>query len=736
MRTKHSLVFASVASALFAVLAVSTTASAGGTRSVRVTTYQDFAEGQDQGVLITSQGDVLSGWSTTKIDLPQAGDDAVRAMVSAPDNTVFVGTGGESPSVHVYQGGKLRKLAKLPTSTWISALAVRPTPTGNHVLAATVADGRIFDIAPDGKVEPWASVDAEHIWALQHEGQHTLVATAPGRLLLIEDADCGPTAKNSANQKTKSKTLFESPARHFLSLAKAAEGVYYIGTSDEAILYRITIDKEGRATSRATHDFAGNEVRAIAAKDGKVFVAVNDMQRGDTQLRGTKLTVPAAGTAPGVKPAPPTGTTAPPSTSPVEKKGRGGLFRIDEAGRVEQLHAITDGFFNDLAMEPDGSVVAAASTPGGRGRVYRALPDRTVMTALEVKESDVLSLLWSGAERLVGTGSAATLYQVKPSPSAGASYQSKVLDATAIAKFGALRFLAEGVRVETRSGNVQKPDAAWSAWQPLGKLARVPLTGEQTGEIASPPGRYLQARFLFGDRSVLKDFSVYYQPINQRPRLTDVTVGEDPLSRLAKGAKPSPLRPKSPLVKIRWKVENPDEDDLSYRVFIRRILSTPATPGGPTSDAGWLRLSGTDPLTRSELDLNTETVGDGLYEVKVTVSDERSNPLDSALTHELTSSPFLIDNRRPEWSEVRFDPGSQVLFARIQDSAAPISDLSLSIDGGDFQPVTSRDGILDSPSEEVQHKLSRLSPGAHTLLLRASDAADNVATTQLVIQAN
>jgi hypothetical protein len=83
---------------------------------------------------------------------------------------------------------------------------------------------------------------------------------------------------------------------------------------------------------------------------------------------------------------------------------------------------------------------------------------------------------------------------------------------------------------------------------------------------------------------------------------------------------------------------------------------------------------------------------------------------------------------------VRFDATSQLVSARITDSASPITDLSLSIDGGDFQPLTSRDGILDSPSEEIEYKLARLSPGAHTLLLRGSDAADNVATTQLVIQ--
>ena len=117
------------------------------------------------------------------------------------------------------------------------------------------------------------------------------------------------------------------------------------------------------------------------------------------------------------------------------------------------------------------------------------------------------------------------------------------------------------------------------------------------------------------------------------------------------------------------------------------------------------------------------------------VSDERSNPGDLALTHEHVSSPFLIDNRRPEWQDVRFDAATQTLSAKVSDAASFITDLALSIDGGDFQPLAPRDGVLDSPLEEVLHKVTKLLPGAHTLLLRTSDAADNVATTQLVIQA-
>ena len=719
-------VIARLGCALFGLLALQQSASAGGTRSIRVTTYSELAEGQDQGVLITSQGDVQSGWSTTRMELPQPGDDAVRVMVVAPDRSVFVGTGGESPSIHVYQNGKLRKLAKLPTSTWVSALAVRPTPTGNHVLAATVADGRVFDVAPDGKVELWANVEAEHIWGLARDGQTTLIATAPGKLLAVSDRDCATATP--VNGKTRSRTLFESPAKHFLSLTRADDGSFYVGTSDEAILYRITIDKDGRASTRAVHDFAGNEVRAIVAKEGKVFVAVNDMQRGEPIVRGAKIAVPAAGSVPGVKPTPPTSSTPTPSTSPVEKKGKGALFRIDEAGRVEQLHAITDAFWNDLAIDTDGSVLAASSTPGGRGRVFRVLANRTVMTALEFKESDVLALSIGGEERLVGTGSAAGVSQVRTKAATGASYQSKVFDTQAVSRFGTLRFLGEGIKVETRSGNVQKPDAAWSPWQPLVRPTKIAATGEQTGEVASPPGRYLQARFLFAEQGILHDFTTYYQPVNLRPRITEVTVGEDPLSRLAKGTKPSIYRPKSPLVKLRWKVENPDEDELNYRVFIRRAQA------GLGGDPSWLRLTGADPITRTELDFNTETLSDGLYELKVTVSDERSNPTELALTHELQSAPFLIDNRRPDWQDVRFDPVAQVVSAKISDAASVVSDLAISVDGGDFQPMTSKDGVLDSSSEDVQHKVTKLLAGPHTLLLRASDAADNVATAQLVIQ--
>ena len=159
-----------------------------------------------------------------------------------------------------------------------------------------------------------------------------------------------------------------------------------------------------------------------------------------------------------------------------------------------------------------------------------------------------------------------------------------------------------------------------------------------------------------------------------------------PSGRVARGVKPaSLLSPKTPLVRLRWKVENPDEDELSYRVYIRALFEPPAAGPAPAppptlggeADGEWLRLSGPDPLPRAELDWNTDTVGDGLYELKVVVSDERSNPPELAQSHELISAPFIVDNRKPELREVKWNAAAHMVTGLAVDAVSPIAELRL-----------------------------------------------------------
>src|SRR5262249_8228217 len=143
-------------------------------------------------------------------------------------------------------------------------------------------------------------------------------------------------------------------------------------------------------------------------------------------------------------------------------------------------------------------------------------------------------------------------------------------------------------------------------------------------------------RARFPRAATLRDVTVFYLPQNQRARVTEINVGDDPAGKLAKAARAAG-KPRSPTVKGGWKVENPGEDDLVFRLYFRE-----------ESEANWKPLGGPEPITSRTYDWNTESIPDGNYVLKVVASDERANPREATLEHELISAPFLIDNRKPE----------------------------------------------------------------------------------------
>src|SRR5256714_3136634 len=214
---------------------------------------------------------------------------------------------------------------------------------------------------------------------------------------------------------------------------------------------------------------------------------------------------------------------------------------------------------------------------------------------------------------------------------------SEVLDARALSKYGKLSWVAAGkVKIETRSGNAAKPGVGWSDWaepRELGKLGG----GADGGKIASPPGRYLQFRAaLEDDQARLRRVNTYYVPQNLATAVQDVTV-ELATKESLPTLKDSAAKPRSPVLRVKWKVENPDGDDTTYALEARR-----------DGEANWRPIqTGKTPLTATSWEWNTETYPDGWYRVRVTASDAASNSPDRALTSTATSTMFAIDNTRP-----------------------------------------------------------------------------------------
>ncbi len=670
------------------------------TRSFTTATYREFDEGETERALITSLGEVLPGQATERVDLETS---AAWCAVRGSDGTVYAGSIADG-TIYAVNGDKKRVVATLDKDTpWIGALAL----DGGTLYAGTLGSATIWKVdSKGGKPSALVKLDgADHIWALAFDasGKTLYAGTGPDGKLFAVDLAAG-----------KAKVIWESGEKHLLAVTRAGDGALWIGTAEEAILYRFD-PKTSQA--RAMADFAGSELKAVVEVNGAFIVVSNEFDQKVAAPpapppakgpKGTPAKPPEAGAAPGAdKPDP---------AKPAERKGKGGVFRVEPDGRVEQLHALPDSYFTSLAATADGTIYAGAGT---QGRVYQIRPDRTVVTLFDVAERQVNAIMaWDAGIAFVTGDGGATYFSAGPAKDA--AYTSKVFDAGFPARWGNLRFRGDGVTVSTRSGNTAKPSKGWSAWEALGPRSTQGNTN--VGAVKSPGARYVQYKVTLDAAgkatSVLRDVTVYYLPQNQRPRVTDITVGDDPAAAAKKPpvtTATGPSKPRSPIVKLKWKVENPDEDELVYDLSYR-----------PEGEVEWRDLpTGSDPLIKTEFDWNTEALPDGYYRLRVSASDSRANPPNVAMEHSYVSTPFLVDNQKPQVQNLTVK--LPAVSGLGQDSFSRIDEIAWSLDGGEWTMVYPTDGIFDSIAESFSLKLPKdLAAGAHTLSIRVADEADNI----------
>jgi hypothetical protein len=705
---------------VMAATAVTGTATAAATKVFRQTTAKDFEEGEATGSMILPTGEVVAGMKTNHVPIDSA---FVWCAVQSRDGQVaYFGTGDqgkifsvETKAPHGGDERAARKVADLDAA-WVTALAVRNDGT---LLAGTTPGGRIYTVDPkSGAAHEWATLAADHVWSLvydAHTGTTYAGTGSPGKVFAIDD-------------KGRARELWDSGDKHVVSLAQEPVGAHALlaGTSEEAILYRVGLD--GHA--EALQDFEAEEVRTIAPTRDAIYVAVNDFEKsappslpGPVAAKGTRIMQ---------------GTSGAPSSAgslprPGQRKAKAGLYRLERDGRIEQIFSLGDGYLTAVLPDAEGTPGAGAASTAGeggvfvatgtQGKVYRVYKDRTAALALDLPERQVLALVRAGTSFLAGTGDVGGVYRAQPSAGEEASYLSKVLDSEFPARWGMLRWHGTAnLSIETRSGNTAKPDASWNGWRKLDR----PQTGadESAGHVASVGGRYLQYRVgLGGAGARLRDVSVYYVPQNQRARVTELTLADATSSSSSSSSSggANAARAHSPVLKLRWKVDNADGDDLAYRLAYRE-----------ENEAVWRPLGGPDPLQKAEYDWNTEAIPDGLYTVRVVTSDERSRPRTEALESTFVAPPLLVDNRKPEVTGL--EAHYPQVAGRARDTGSNITEIEYSVDGGDWQLVPPSDGIFDDRVEPFGFRLPTLAAGPHTVTVRAWDSADNVGATSITVR--
>lgn len=657
-------------------------AAAVGTRRFVLDDTSELKGGDLKGVALDSDGHVRAGFSLGAV--PAAQVTSVWSALPMPDGSLLLGTGNE---------GKLLKLAGGQVSVLAETKALVITSLapafGGAVVVGTLPEGKVMKWEK-GKLSELATLKgAEHVWGVAYDAKAKVVyaATGPeGKLFRI-------SATGDA------QVYFDAPEQHLMSVAVAPDGTVYAGASDRAKLYKVTAP--GRAS--VLYDFARTEVRAIAVNQkGEVFAIANDIKSSSSAPSRAR-----SGEAP-AQASPPGGRT----------KGKGTLFSFGLDGKPEQLLDDGDEHYTSLALGDDGRPYVGT---GVEGRVYTVDAGHTSVMIADADERQIGALVMAGKDRYVVASDPAVVHPVKGIGGPDAVWTGKVLDAGIRARFGQLSWDASGaLEVSTRTGNTKDPDDSWSAWSN-------PLAAP--GLVTSPVGRYLQvrARFAKDPNAVLNQVEVAFLTDNLRAVLTSVDArgndGETGDDTPKPSGGPITRRPDT-TVNLTWKIDNPDKDELRYRLQYRLL---------GTND--WFDLlKPSEKLTKENYSWDTADLPEGRYRVRVSASDEISNPPDRVTRDARESGVVLVDNTPPTIDALTAT-GTH-LKAIVQDGVGPIARIEASVAGSDeWFPFFPADGIFDEQREELDIDVKNLVKSLPALIsVRAYDKANNFVVRSVLVK--
>lgn len=667
-----------VPAALFTLCALfAPPASAVGTRTFQLDALEDFKGGDFTGTSVDSNGNLRAGLSLGATPLKDA--QSVWSSVVLADGSVLLGTGNDGKIFRVANGQ-----VSVAATTGQMAASAMVTAWGGDVIVGTFPEGKMYKL-PGGKGDGKEAAkfadlpDTEDVWALVFDEKAKALY-----------AGTGPEGKvYRIDQSGKAQVYFDSDESHIVSLALDANGNLYAGSNGKGLLYKLT--GPGRAT--ILHDFDADDVKGIAvAGDGSIYAIANKYSETFAPPKRNK-----------------TGPSGPSASKP-GRPGKGLLMRFGKDGVAEKMLDDGDTHYVTLAIGDDGQPYVGT---GAEGRVYTVNDTHLSRLVADTEERQIGALVMSGKKKFIATSDPASFHEVKGAGGADAVWTSKVLDAGLRATFGRLSWRSEGqVEMETRTGNTETPDTTWSAWSKA-------LT--EPGDVSSPAGRYVQMRARFKDgKAVVRELALSFVTDNARAIVTsiDAVAKSQPRGPLKTGVVSSGAEsPKAQhSVKISWKTDNPDQDELRYRLFYR-------IDGQQT----WRSvLKPAEKLTRSDYDWDVSALPEGTYRVKVEATDEMANPPDKVTSHSLESATVFVDTTAPVFKALSIQ-GRQ-LKGQVVDGIGPIARIEVSIAGSDeWRPLAAGDGVLDEADEAFDANIAALVPaGSHLLAVRAYDAAGNV----------
>ncbi len=674
--------------------------------------FADFSRGKTENIVILADGKLTLGSHGQQ--LLDTGDPFVWSIATDNSGNIYVGTGNDG---RIYRIDSKGDTSIFFDSRELEVYALTCDRRG-FLYAATSPLGRVYRIDQAGKATAFFSCREKYIWDLAWDTEQNLLVATGGEAAIF---------RVHADGRCDTLALF--PETHVRCLAVDERGTIYAGTSGKGHLYRM----EKGGPPFLLFDTQNEEILSLAVTSGGMIMAAASSE-GDgmaaaaatvsMRSRSGEQAAASAETAPEQS----LGTMSMVMENMPGAAAVTSLFRVDQNGfgksvwnlPAEQIQTVVTG-------EHDQVLVGT----GPRGRVYRVAGDGSASLLVSTEAGQVTTILRPAAQTtLLGTANAGLVWRYDARAATQGVYESEVIDAGLLSDWGVLKWQgqANGARVAfyTRTGNSADPTIAWSPWQPLSPDGAI-------GRIASPVARFLQYKCEMtakDDRKpVVDEISVSYMQKNQAPEILAVMIypqneyyspGELPVdTNEDKGLVSAQAMGKSEKRRgyrtAQWLFEDANFDGVAFDLFYRR-----------EQDREW-RVLAQD--WRSNIyPWDSSQMADGLYRLKVRVTDRPQVPQSQALSSDKESDPFHIDNTGPLLS---FQPGAQPdqIVCTISDAASLIAALSYSLNVQGWQTIYPDDGMADSQQESVTITIPKELHGQVEIAVKASDAAGNYSSS-------
>lgn len=690
--------------------------------------FADFAQGKLEGVSLTTDGRLIPAPGLEEIFDPKQAFLLSSALDSAGNLIVGSGSDGKVYRISNSRGTEIATLEEP------GVYAIAADTQGIYV--ATSPDGKVYRLTQDGGQEIFFDPDDKYIWSMVIDRQGIVyVGTGPRGVIYKVTPD------GSAS------ILYDSTQTHIVSLAWDVDSNLLAGSAPGALLYRF--DSSGQPYVLLDSD--REEIRAIAIdRIGQIFVAAIAGGPPREQAATEKVNSDQ-------------GSTEESRVQVADSKdtGRMTIYRINRQDLVEPVYSSDTEVAFDLLTRSDGKVLVAT---GSRGRVLVLDPGQFVTVLSDTGEEQATALKEQGDGVLITTSNLGKVLRLSPESSEAGNYVSRVFDAEVTSRWGQIRWSAspqlDGVRVFTRTGNTGVPDDTWSDWSG-------PYDHARGSVVQSRPARFLQYKIEFPAQSrtgsltsrggFVDMVSISYLQHNLAPVVEQVTVHAPgvafinfPQANQAGGIQPggpegAHLRVLPPAMRtlegpqiqppprkvyipgarsISWEARDRNGDQLVYSLHLRR-----------QGESEWILLE--EGLQESQYTMDGASFPEAEYTVRVTASDQPSNPPAEARLASLISRTFVISNSGPsiEWNPPQIDDSDAVLSFKASSKGTSIFQAEYSLDNQNWIIILPEDGIADSEAETYQFQISR-GPTSKLVRLRVSDTAGNLATSSQTIESN